>query len=79
MFGNKINITNKVSRIFTNKENKYSTELIYTADYDCNAVLVIYDKDKKRFVEIRKDSLPDMPASILNIVYNMKKINYIIL
>ena len=53
VFGNKINITNKVSRIFTNKENKYSTELIYTADYDCNAVLVIYDKDKK---EICRDS-----------------------
>ena len=48
VFGNNINITNKENRILKNKENKYSTELIYTADYNCNAVVIIYNKDKKR-------------------------------
>ena len=53
VFGNRINFADKENRLLTNTGNKYNISLIYTADNNCNATIIIYDENKK---EISRNS-----------------------
>lgn len=80
VFGNNINITNKENRILKNKENKYSTELIYTADYNCNAVVIIYNKDKKEICRNSRKLFAGYASFNLeySVEYEKDKVYYIV-
>lgn len=80
VFGNRINIINKENRLLTNRENKYNTNLIYTADYDCNVIVIIYDENKMEISRSTKKLYAGYAG--FNLEYNAKleknKVYYIV-